>query len=220
MKKKDSMVGAAYSDLIATKQQLTYAVFGQMLAILILLFMYVSKDQKIVVVPNSINEKLIIGEGVANEQYQKQFADYVARTIGNVNPKNIEHVKESINKMLSPALRSVLIPALEKESTLLKVRELSQDFVVNDIIWAGKTDMAYVWGEKITRSRNGQERDSEAYTYEVRVKPYNGYPRVVHLMGYKGSPRNNPKQMNQIAPPETPFYDGEVATIDAEGESK
>jgi len=220
MKKKDSMVGAAYTDLINTKTQMTWAIVVQSVVILILLVMYFTKDQMIVVVPNSINEEIHIGEGVANAEYQKRFADYVAKTIGNVNPNNVEHVKRIINDMLSPALRSMLLPAIEAEVTLLKVRELSQDFIVRDIIWSGKNDLAYVWGEKITRTRSGQERDSEDYTYEVRVKPFNGYPRIVHLLGYKGSPKNNPKKVEEKAKPDTPYYVGEVATIDAEGNEK
>jgi hypothetical protein len=220
MKKTYSMVGAAYSDLINTKRQMTWTIFAQSTAILILLIMYATKDQMIVLVPNSINEELHIGEGVANAAYQKRYADYIARTIGNVNPNNIEHVKKNINDMLSPALRSVLLPALEREVTLLKVRELSQDFIVRDIIWSGKNDLAYVWGEKVTRERSGQERDSEDYTYEVRVKPFDGFPRVVHLVGYKGSPKNNPKKSAVQEKPDTPFYDSEMATIDADGEEK
>jgi conjugal transfer pilus assembly protein TraE len=220
MKKRDSMAGAAYSDLIHTKKQMTWAIFAQSTAILFLLFMYFTKDQLIVVVPNTINEEIHIGEGVANAKYQKRYADYVASTIGNVNPNNIDHVKKNISDMLSPTLRSVLLPALEKEVTLLKVRELSQDFIVRDIIWSSKNDLVYVWGEKVTRTRNGQERDSEDYTYEVRVKPFNGYPRVLHLLGYKGTPKNNPKKAEESIKPDTPFYDGEVATIDEDGEEK
>jgi conjugal transfer pilus assembly protein TraE len=213
MKKEESLVGAAYSDLIASKKRLYTSNVLLSVGLVISLFMYINKDDKTIVLPSQITGEMVIGESRANEEYQKRFAFAVANLIGNVSPSNIDFVTDSIEEMLSPQLRSVLLPSLQNEANVLKVRSLQQDYIIRDMIWSNPADMVYVWGKK--RTRNGSEQVQEDYTYEIRIKPIDGYPRIVHLKGYKGAPSKKPADHVK---PDTPFYDGELGTINADGE--
>lgn len=213
MKKKDSMVGAAYSDLINTRKTMMIVIAAQSISLCVLVFLLLTTNQKTIVVPSEITNEITITEGEANRSYQTAFAWPIAELVGNVGPRNIDFVVKSLENMLSPALKSTLIPAIKQETKLLKLREISQDFIVRDMIWSGKRDLVYVWGDKVTRAENSNKPERELYTYEIRVKPVNGRPRVVHFKGYKGSPTKDPEQQTQ---PSTPFYDGDVGTVTVE----
>ena len=208
------MVGAAYSDLIATKSKLLSIIIMQTIALLVLAFLYITTETETIIVPAQVTGEMVIGEGKANEEYQKRFAYSVASLIGNVSPRNIDFVLENIEKMLSPNLRSTILPSLKNEANVMKVRGYEQDYVVKDMIWSTKADMVYVWGEKTTRG--GKEVSNDDFTYEIRLKPIDGFPRIVHLKGYKGVPSKNKQDFKK---PEGNYYNGEVADIDAEGES-
>ena len=214
MRKTDSMVGAAYSDLIATKSKLLSIIIMQTIALLVLAFLYITTETETIIVPAQVSGEMVIGEGKANEEYQKRFAYSVASLIGNVSPRNIDFVLENIEKMLSPNLRSIILPSLKNEANVMKVRGYEQDYVVKDMIWSTKADMVYVWGEKTTRG--GKEVSNDDFTYEIRLKPIDGFPRIVHLKGYKGVPSKNKQDFKK---PESDYYNGEVADINAEGES-
>ena len=195
MKKVNSMVGAAYSDLLQTRKIMMTVIAVLAAANLFLVFMVATKSTTVVVTPPDYTKEVMIGDGAANEEYQKQFAYSIALLLGNIDKQNVGFVIDSMTKMLSPYLRNELVPALKREATLLELRDAAQQFVVTDMIFSPKNDLVWVWGEK-RLAKKGAEPDVVRWTYEISVKPMNGQPRITHLRGYKGTP--NIKSRDEI----------------------
>ena len=108
------------------------------------------KDSEVVVIPeqNYFGELTIQGDK-ANQNYQQAWAYSVSTLIGNINSQNIDFVKKIMMKMLSPQLQVEIEPMLDKQAEMIKMRDIRQVFIADDLIHEPETDLITIWGQKI-----------------------------------------------------------------------
>ena len=188
MKKEDSLVGMAYTDMLNTRKQMMTAIVGLVFIVGVLLLALLFKGSEYIVTPPSYTKTLHIKDGAGNQEYQQQFALSIALMMGNIDSRNVEFVTDEVLKLMSPQLRSQTALTLKREAQLLKVRKASQTFIIEDMMFSQKNNVVWVWGRKILTNRGG-DKDSRRYTYEFRIEPINGYPRITYFSGYDGQPK-------------------------------
>ncbi|MCI2286065.1 type IV conjugative transfer system protein TraE [Colwellia sp. MSW7] len=188
MKKENSLVGMAYTDMLNTRKYMVITITVLSFVVAVLLLALIFKSSEYIVTPPSYTKALHIKNGAGNQEYQQQFALSIALMMGNIDSRNVEFVTDEVLKLMSPQLRSQTSLTLKREAQLLKVRKASQTFIVEDMMFSQKNDVVWVWGRKILTNRSG-DKDSRRYTYEFRIEPINGYPRITYFPATMGSRR-------------------------------
>ena len=201
MKKEDSIAGMNYTDMLNTKKYMMITIVTLSLVVAGLLLALLFKDSEYIVTPPNYTKALHIKNGVGNQEYQQQFALSIAMMMGNIDSRNVDFVTGEVLKLMSPQLRSQTILTLKREAQLLKVRNASQTFVVEDMMFSARNNVMWVWGRKTLTNRSG-EKDSRRYTYEFRIEPINGYPRITYFSGYDGQPK---KKDSKYVVPVNPY---------------
>lgn len=178
----------SYQDLQKAKRTYQIAIGSLSVSVLILVMMVSSKQTEIIVMPPDYYEPVVINGKYANEAYSAGHAMTVANLMGNVNERNIDFVTETVLRMLSPHLRSQLYQAFQTEVQILKNRRARQSFYVEDVMFEPRNNIVWVWGNKRT-SLIGQQEVTERFTYEFRIEPQNGMPKITHFDSYSGIPK-------------------------------
>lgn len=184
------------------------------------------KDTEVVVTPehNFFGELSVQGDKV-NQNYQQAWAYSVSTLIGNINPQNVDFVKKTMMKILSPNLQMQLEPELDKQSEMIKMRNIRQIFIADDLMHEPETDLITVWGQKVTFI-DGQPKADTKWSYEFKIKANNGRPRVTYINQYPGTPRKRKEAMakreketgvKSTQPTAIPYYDTklEVSVLEA-----
>ena len=197
-KNDKSLTVMAYSDLMQSKKAYHITIGSLSIAVLILVFMVSSKSTEIIVMPPDYFEPVIIDDGYANQSYAAGHAVGIALLMGNISPKNVDFVTTSLSKKLSPALQVSLTSALETEAKLIKRRRARQIFEVEDVMFRNADGIVWVWGTKETTIAANTIR--EPFTYEMRIVPNHGSPKITHFDAYAGRPKLRDKTPVAVTP--------------------
>lgn len=146
------------------------------------------QHDRIVIVPPNLSEKAHISWSAANRQYYESFGLYVATLIGNITPKNVEFVADSVSRFMSPRIypnvRSQLI-ALAKDSFVSTSTNASY-FSPRKVVFEEETSKVFVVGELVTVGfRSVSERKPVVYEMEIHIE--NGLPLITGFTSYEGS---------------------------------
>lgn len=186
-KSKNSFVGKSYSDIIATKKGYEITILALSLTVALLGILVFNKTVETVVMPPDYYEAIVVNGDYANEAYSASHAMGIAGMIGNVSERNVEFVTQSFLKVLSPHLRQQVESALNAEAQILKTRKARQTFLIEDVMYEPRNNITWVWGQK-TLTFAGGGSHSERFTYEFRITPKHGSPRISHFDAYAGVP--------------------------------
>ncbi|WP_288987703.1 TraE/TraK family type IV conjugative transfer system protein [uncultured Pseudoalteromonas sp.] len=174
------------------------------------------KDAEVIAIPeqNMFGELSIQGQK-ANQNYQQAWAYSTATLIGNLNPQNVKFVTKTLMNMLSPNLQLEIEPMLNSQAEMIKMRDIRQVFIVEDLMHEPTTDLISVWGQKITFI-GGEPKADTKWSYEFKVLARNGRPKITHIDQYPGTPRKRKQAMDArgSADPTSadakPYYDKEL----------
>lgn len=209
MKRKDSFLNKDFTEIVSTKHKKDTVIACLGVLCLLQQFSLMNSDVEVVVSPENFYKELRVSSNQANEHYQTQHAWSITALVGNVNPTNVDFVTDRISKMLSPFLRSQMEESLKAEARILKVRKATQRFVIEDLMYDPKREVTFIWGKKHITTTN-RHKDEMRWTYELRIKPYNGSPRITHFDAYKGTPRIKNQDYTVDA---KPFLSEELARV-------
>lgn len=183
-----SFVNESYTDLVNTRRGYQIAILSLSLSVGILCLMAFNKQVEVVVMPPDYYEPVVVNGSYANKSYAASHALGIAAMLGNVSERNADFVMANFLKVLSPYLRSQIESSLNAEVKILKTRKARQTFLIDDVMYEPRNNIIWVWGQK-TLTFAGGGNHSERYTYEFRIEPKNGSPRVSHFDAYPGIPR-------------------------------
>lgn len=189
------MTAQSYQDLQQSKRFNRIAIGCLSVTVLILAMMVSSKKTEIVVMPPDYYEPVIVNGNYANQSYAAGHAMMVANLMGNINERNIEFVTENVLRMLSPHLRAQLFQAFQNEVIIVKNRRARQTFYIEDVMFEPRNNIVFVWGNKRT-SAIGTAEIEERFTYEFRIEPKNGMPKITHFDSYAGVPKPRDPNLN------------------------
>ena len=147
-----------------------------------------SSTETIVLVPPTLDERVVVSAEEASEGYKSAWALYVAELLGNLTPGNSEFVGEHIGEIFSPAAYRDL-----RDTILNQIEAINQDritvrFEPREISYEPETEKIFVYGEFTSAGPSG-EPESFDRTFEVRVDMRFGRPWVTHFAAYEAPPR-------------------------------
>lgn len=180
------LVGKSYSDLISSKKAYHTIIGCLSVAVLVLAVAQVSKSTEVVVMPPDYYEPVILNGNYANTGYSAGHAAGIAALLGNVNPVNIDFVTKSVLKLMSPMLQSQFEKSMDTEAKIIKHKKARQSYAIEDVMVRSRDNLIWVWGYKKTTI--GATVVPETFTYEFRIVPNHGQPKITHFDAYPGKP--------------------------------
>ena len=185
-------------------------------ALVICLGVIFFKDAEVIAIPeqNMFGELSIKGSK-ANENYQQAWAYSISSLIGNINPQNVAFVKKTMMNVLSPRLQLQIEPMLDRQAEIIKMRDVRQVFIAEDLMHEPTTDLITVWGQKLTFI-DGKPKADTKWSYEFKIVANNGRPKVTHIDQYPGTPRKRKEAMqargqsDDNSSASQPYYDKEL----------
>ena len=203
----NSLTADAYMDLMASKKYYRISIAFLSFAVLVLAILVQGKNTEIVVMPPDYFEPVIVDGKYANRSYIANHALSIAVSLGNISAKNIDFVSDALMRILSPRLQTKLGKALETEAKLLSKKRARQTFEVEDVMFRDRDNLVWVWGEKSTTV--GGHTMREYFTYEFRIEPNHGIPKITHFDAYPGKPAMRDKDPVLV----TPYLTRELALV-------
>lgn len=193
MLKGKSKILKSVDDVKATRNMLIG--INTILAVSVLLLGLVAMNQstEVVVVPPEFDRELVIAGNTANEHYKVRWAFATAAIAGNINPRNVDFVMGQMENMFTPYLREEVLPQIRREAHILRSRDATQRFVIEDAIYDPVKDIVWIYGHRTIQLRNAPRNEvvtPTRWTYEFRVAPFSGRPAITHFDSYRGLPRN------------------------------
>lgn len=159
-------------------------------AIVFLALTVMNKEPIVAMVPPNLTEEATVGAKTANAEYLMSWGLYFASMTGNVTPKNVLFVADSIGSITDPDL----YPALRRQlyslaaDPIFNERGGSVSFEAQDVSYDAPSNKVFVTGDQISRTSAGDQNRAR-YVYEIQVEIRNHRPVVVAVDHYEGAPR-------------------------------
>lgn len=149
---------------------------------------WISKDRITVLVPPTLNEVTSISKRSADGGYKKGWAMFVSGLLGNVTPGNADIVVETLQLIMSPRVFSELRTSVAQDVEMIKKDGVSISFEQKTVLYERETDKVFVIGRTGISNAAGVVTKFDR-VFEMRVVIDNGQPQVVELDAYQGKPR-------------------------------
>lgn len=157
-------------------------------AVLILAYMAFTKDQIVVVQPETLGSEAWLTTNEASESYKESWGLFLAQLTGNITPANVDFLKDRLKPLLAPTIYNEVIDTLEVQAQNIKNDRVTMRFEPRFVEYEKTTDKVYVYGYSFVKGSTGnEERDDRTYEYRIRISNY--APMIVDLDTYKGKPK-------------------------------
>lgn len=147
-----------------------------------------SNHERIILVPPMLDKKVEVAWSSADKEYMKSFAMYLAVLVGNMQPKSVSIITDSLSAFMEPSIytdfrRQMLLMA---EDPIFKASGAVTTFAPNSIQYEAETGRVFVTGV-LTTTTSGAQKYQKTVTYEIGIKIKEGRPWVNHFLSYEGS---------------------------------
>lgn len=175
-----------------TQHRLMLALFGVLAVMTIALaFMSVAlvrREQIVVIAPPVIDAELAIGRTSGDVDYKRAWAMFVAETLGDITPANLEFMRAVMERFVDASIYREVISRLEQELDKVRRDQLAISFEPHRVLFEEARDRVFVHGISTVRSPLGGEVRT-ARTFEMTIGVSNYQPRLTYLTTYEGAPR-------------------------------
>jgi len=202
---KDAM-NKSWSQAMVTNNVKSVTILVLSIIILLQQFLLNRDAIEIKIHPANITDTVTVKGNEANPVYKQSWALAMAELIGNINAKNVTFMKDAVMPILSPRLQLQLGKQLDETVTIIKAKNISQIFIVQNMFHNEKNDVIYIWGTKKS-FMGGESVSSVKWTYEFKIGVYNGSPRILHVDQYIGTPA---KKIRSSDPVNNEFLSNEL----------
>jgi conjugal transfer pilus assembly protein TraE len=149
---------------------------------------WISKDQLVVFVPPSLNEKVGVSVNSASESYKKAWALFVATLLGNINPDNSDFIKTQLDGMVTGEIKLAISEQIADAIDQLKLEKVSTVFQIRVVLFEPESDHVFVSGHSNMVGIGGKTKVADqTYEFKIDVKQYS--PLITYLSIYSGEPR-------------------------------
>lgn len=157
-----------------------------------------SNRERVVLVPPHLDKKVEVAWHNASGEYLKSFGLYVVTLIGNVTPKNVVLVADSMGAFLDPAIYPQIraqIKSLSEDPVFQKANAINY-FAPEQAIYevdSNKKQKVFIVGQLVTSSfentpgSQNARADFKWVTYEMGVVMRDGRPVITEFTSYPGN---------------------------------
>jgi type IV conjugative transfer system protein TraE len=126
----------------------TTLFLGITIMILSFVIFKVSTQERIVIIPAHLKEKIIIEDNTANESYVRAMAHYLVDLIYNVTPHNIENKFEEFLQYVPTTSIKEITDDLNRRIESYGNTKISSSIIVEEVL-IGKNNEVYVHGKSV-----------------------------------------------------------------------
>lgn len=168
------------------------SITGNVIALVVialLAFTLSKKNERIVVVPTTVNKAFEIQWEQASTEYYKEMALWFAGMMGQVTPKTVAHTARTLEPFIAPNIRKQVTEGLHASVALMptKVNYVAW-FLPSEHSYEPQTRKYFVTG-RLSSSLTSSNRSDKKVTYEFKFRMIDGKPVVTAFNSYEGAPR-------------------------------
>lgn len=141
--------------------------------------------ERIVLVPQQLDERMTVAYQWASEGYYKKFALSTALLIGNANQANAGFVADQLAVVFAPALYDAVRTKILEDAEEMKQTGRSLRFLPRGITYERETNKVFVEGKQEIISATKQVTELNM-VYEMVVQISSGVPSIAHFTSYQG----------------------------------
>ncbi|QXP89488.1 type IV conjugative transfer system protein TraE [Methylococcus capsulatus] len=147
-----------------------------------------SKNQTVILVPPSLDERAEIRRNRASESYKKAWAVHAAVLLGNVSSGNADFVLKSMIDMSAGEAQDLIREQVARDLQSLREEQAASVFQVRSALYEPETDKVFVTGKTHLAGPSGKTKESEE-TFEFRIDMRGYAPVITEFTVYPGPPR-------------------------------
>lgn len=148
----------------------------------------VNQHERVILTPPHLDKAVAVEWNSADADYLKSFGTYFALLTGNVTPKNVTFVADSlagyVDSAIYPQVRKSILalaedPAFVRSGTAIR-------FDATHVVYEPASSKVFVAGEMTALDAVGR-REATARVYELKVTMREGRPYVLAMTNYPGT---------------------------------
>ena len=174
-------------------------LFALLTTNLLTLIALLQAERTVVLVPPILEQLVNVARETASQAVQEAWGLFVTELLGNVTPTTAPFLRQTLEPLLSPALRREIAEVLETQVAELRRDRVSVRFTPETIQFDPATDRVRVSGKQILTGP-GADPITRPRHYEVQVMFRHYRPIITYLDAYS-DPRA--RQGADVAPPAT-----------------
>lgn len=147
-----------------------------------------NNHDRIVLTPPFLDERITMSYDAASAGLHKKYALYAAVLMGNITPRSVSVVVESLGDMFEPQLYAKLRSNLFAQAKELRTKQSSLRFVPDRITYDVNSGKTMINGEQTIIAASTSEK-TRRVTYEFRIKIDNYQPSISYFDFYADEDR-------------------------------
>lgn len=187
--------GTLYGKYTSEKKNLSGLLFfsiivnlGQFVLLLFfgaaLMFVYSGRDVSVVVPPTTLNDtKLVFGSNRVNKPVYEVYADFIARSFGNVNYENVDERYLDLSVFVASEKYHDVRKALASSATHIKANFITQEFKLQKVEIAEDERGVLAKCSGFMSRKVGSKGQFEELPYMIKLwlKPYRGNVMIMGM---------------------------------------
>lgn len=173
--------------MVKTSSFLLFANVALSIAVVVMALKVISKEQIVTLIPPTLTKEASVGLRTANADYLMSFGMYVATLTGNITPKNVMLVADSLGSLVDAKLYTVVrrqLFALANDPAF-KDRGGSIYFEPVDVFYDAPTGKVFVKGNQVSLTSSGRQ-NRVPFIYEIQVEIRDRMPVIISMDKYPG----------------------------------
>ena len=158
------------------------------LIVLFLVFLVTQKEEKIVLQPVTLGSEAWLMEEKSSQNYKEAWAFFMAQLQGNVDPSNVDFVKDRVEVLLTPRIRKRVMDSFTEQAQAIKVDGVRMRFEPEQVLHEESTGKLFVVGTGFVSGELDDE-EKQRRTYEYKIAIQNFAPQFTSISTYQGEPK-------------------------------
>jgi conjugal transfer pilus assembly protein TraE len=165
-------------------------------AVLLLTFNQMGQHETTRLVPPNLDKAVKVGWNSADDEYIKSFGLYASTLMGNVTPKNVNFIADSVSAFVDPKIyadvrKKMFVLA---NDPVFATNAGSVSWNATDISYEKASKKVFILGSMESRSASGKpKQDYQVVEYVIEMRA--GRPWITGMDHYPGS---NPKTLKWL----------------------
>ena len=156
-------------------------------AIALLSFNALTKNQTVVITPYTMQKTGWVSESNSSQSYKEAWALSLAQLLGNVSPGNLDFVQNRLSPLLPANLYEDTMTNIRAQVIMMKENRVTTSFDPLEIVYERSSDKVFVYGKYSSQSQSIKPK-REKRTYEFKLSMDNYLPQITHIDTYADEP--------------------------------
>lgn len=139
----------------------------------IILVILVQRSQTVVLVPPALKTEAKVCLKHADRPYLEAWGLFFAMLMGNVTPRNIDFIVQSLQQYMSPGIYQELTQEMFEQAKSIKESSLTLSFNAQEVVYDEATKRVKVRGQSVLRGTHGKpETMNRTYDMAIEIRNY------------------------------------------------